>query len=364
MLRVLPAHQRLGGRGPRRWPDRPTAGSAARARRRLMARRSSPSSERRRMLDWSCSGAYTADAAAGPLGRVHGHVGPAGQRLGVDGVVGVDGDADAGVDLQADPAEVEGLLQRGADPRRAPPAPRRGRPASVSSTANSSPPEPGDHVGGRRPAAPASRRLSSMSSRSPWSWPRASLISLNWSRSMTSSATGSRVCDERRSDWRSRSVRCERLGSPVSPSCRAWRRSTSAAVTCSVTSCSETPTEPPGSGNTLARVDGASRGRSASNRRSSKRNPSPERITSASASQMSCARGLVEPGSAGRDRRRPMAPPGGRADQLGPFGVHGQQREAASSSMSFEAEHEQRDVEVLDQVQVLVAAAARPPCGR
>ena len=81
-----------------------------------MALRSSPSRASRRTLDWSCSGEYERDAAARALGRVHGHVGPLGERLGVDGVVGVDGDADAGVRLHADAAELERLLERLADP--------------------------------------------------------------------------------------------------------------------------------------------------------------------------------------------------------------------------------------------------------
>ena len=44
--------------------------------------------------------------------------------------------------------------------------------------------EPGDGVGLPR-ARVCSRRLISISRRSPWSWPSASLTSLNWSRSIT-----------------------------------------------------------------------------------------------------------------------------------------------------------------------------------
>ena len=52
----------------------------------------------------------------------------------------------------------------------------------------------------------------------------------------------------------------------------------------------------------------------------------------------------------------PDRTPGRDPEQLRALGVHGQHREAAVVVDVLEPEHEQRDVEVLDQVQVLVAA--------
>ena len=59
-------------------------------------------------------------------------------------------------------------------------------------------------------------------------------------------------CSEPSSAARSRSLSSVRLGRPVSPSCRAWRRRTSAAIVRSVTSWSDRPTASPGSGKAWA----------------------------------------------------------------------------------------------------------------
>ena len=80
-----------------------------------------------------------------------------------------------------------------------------------------------------------------MSSRSPASWPRLSLTSLNRSRSKNTTATAASRRGERWSAWVRRSLRSARFGSPVSSSWKARCSSSSRACACSIaTAASET----------------------------------------------------------------------------------------------------------------------------
>ena len=53
--------------------------------------------------------------AIGPLGLVHGHVGPLQEGVAVGGVLRCQGDADAGVDVEAGAVQLEGVLEGGRD---------------------------------------------------------------------------------------------------------------------------------------------------------------------------------------------------------------------------------------------------------
>jgi hypothetical protein len=98
--------------------------------------------------------------------------------------------------------------------------------ASVSSTANSSPPSRAHMSSGR--TLPRNRAATTRSSSSPAMWPNRSLIALKSSRSMNSSArcrSGSAMANSRAA------VNAARLARPVSPSsCACAARSWCAAL--------------------------------------------------------------------------------------------------------------------------------------
>ena len=101
-------------------------------------------------------------------------------------VVGADGDADGGLERDGDAAQREGLLERavqaGGD---------LGHRAAVGQVGEQDRELVAAEAGERRRSprrAERSRAATSMSSWSPWSWPRVSLTSLKRSRSMSSSA--------------------------------------------------------------------------------------------------------------------------------------------------------------------------------
>ena len=137
-LRVLPAHQRLDAahRAGRAGP--PSAGSAA---------TSSPASsapcelaDQREPLAAVAIARGQVDLVPGPhaLGLVHRDVGALQQAERVAGVLGEQRDADAGVDVQRDVADLERALERRAQAQ--PGGARRRLVAGASTTANSSPP--------------------------------------------------------------------------------------------------------------------------------------------------------------------------------------------------------------------------------
>ena len=163
----------------------------------------------------------------------------------------------------------------------------------VSSRANSSPPSRAIGVATRGPRAGAGRRSRS-SSRSPTWWPRASLTSLNWSRSITSSATGSPVRLDSMSSLTGRSAgpgwaaRSARRGGPGGAAGRHRGRV--------VTSLGLTPTNPRPAGRPGRR--GSARSADlATTRSSSISNDRPSRATSAShagGSSLRVGEGFVE----------------------------------------------------------------------
>ena len=61
------------------------------------------------------AGAVGLDAGVGLLGRVHGHVGMAQERVGIVAVVGRAGDSDGGTDVDRDAVHLEGLVEQGHD---------------------------------------------------------------------------------------------------------------------------------------------------------------------------------------------------------------------------------------------------------
>ena len=127
-----------------------------------------------------------AGAAAG-LGLVHRDVGVLEQGRGVAVERRGDRDADAGADAQRAVGGVERLADRLDDlPRPS----RRRRPTSRpgQTRTNSSPPERATMSVGR--ASSRSRSAISTSTRSPTTWPCRSSTARNWSRSATSTATG------------------------------------------------------------------------------------------------------------------------------------------------------------------------------
>ena len=121
----------------------------------------------------------------------------------------------------------------------------------LNRTANSSPPRRA--IVSQLRSRSDIRRAISRSSASPYSWPRASLTSLNWSRSTIRSPTGAPVRSASMRARVRRSCSRARFGSPVRASWVAWWRNASAVRARLVMSSSEIPTHRSGSG--TARIE-------------------------------------------------------------------------------------------------------------
>ena len=112
-----------------------------------------------------------------------------------------------------------------------------GRPASSSSTANSSPPRRATESPSR--TQPSRRSATVFSSSSPAAWPKRSFTDLKPSRSRNSTAICRSCRRDRATACSTRSRKSVRFGSPVSESCRA-SRPISATIVNRASACSPT----------------------------------------------------------------------------------------------------------------------------
>ena len=130
-------------------------------------------------------GVVDPEAAAVVLGEVHRDVGPAQQRLEAVGVLGVQGHADADVEVEEHAVAGEDLVEGGEQPA--------GQHLGLLAVDLAEhhrelvAAEPRHRVD--RPYGALSRAATSWSSRSPTWWPKVSLTSLNRSRSSRHSAS-------------------------------------------------------------------------------------------------------------------------------------------------------------------------------
>ena len=185
--RVRPAHERLDAAHRARRDLGLRLVVQDRARRSSSPSRSSPSSSSRRAAVVVARGQVDLVAGARALGLVHRDVGALEQAERVARVLGEERDADAGVDVHADPADARTSCSSAARSRR-PAALARRLVARVEHDRELVAAEPRQRVARR--AAPSSRRGPIWrSTSSPAWWPSVSLSSLKPSRSISSSAT-------------------------------------------------------------------------------------------------------------------------------------------------------------------------------